>query len=96
MQINSRTYLNVILTVIAVLLLVWVAQSPPRLDTGGSAYAQETRNTEQDRQLRQTISTPELTAAVMAVAKANESIAKELNGVAKAINNVAKATSSGR
>jgi hypothetical protein len=96
MQINSRTYLNVILTVIAVLLLVWVAQSPPRLDMSTSAYAQETRNAEQERQLRQTISAPELVAAVMAIAKANESIAKELNGVAKAINNAAKTSSSSK
>jgi hypothetical protein len=40
MEMNGRSYQNIILTVIAVLLLVLVAQTPSRIGLATAAYAQ--------------------------------------------------------
>ena len=90
MQINSRTYLNLILTVIAVLLLGLVIQAPGLLSPGAPAYAQE-KNVQQQRYISQTTAGEGSAAATEKVATANQEIARQIGEVAKAINNLSKA-----
>ena len=81
------TYLNLILTVIAVLLLVIAAQLPFRLDLASPAQA---KNEQQERYLNQIGSGAETAAATREVAQANREIARELGAIAKAIESVSK------
>jgi uncharacterized protein YdbL (DUF1318 family) len=93
MKLDSRTYLNVILTVIAVLLVALVMQVPTRLDTTTAAYAatrEPGKDEQQTRYLSALGSGGDSAAATQAVAKANEQIAREVGEVAKAIQLVSK------
>lgn len=89
MRMDSRTYLNVILTVIAVLLLVLAAQIPARLDPATSAYAAD-KNEQQQRYLTQTSSDILVAQATEKVAKANQEVARQIGQMAKALESVGR------
>ena len=81
MSLNSKTYQNVMLTAIAVLLLVLAAQMPVRLDVAQSAYARE----KEERYGGEGTKTEAM------IARANQDIASSIDGVAKAIDDLGKA-----
>ena len=86
---NSRTYLNVILTVIAVLLLVSALQSPVRLGVSTTAQA---ANEAEKKYFADTVSAGQgpMVAATEKMAVANQEIARQVGAVAKSIDGVAR------
>jgi len=89
MQLNSRTYLNVILTVIAVLLLVLATQMPWRIGATSAAYGQDKPEVSRDY-LAVNPSGDKVSAATESVAEANKEIARQIGEVAKALQSVSK------
>ena len=91
MKLDSRTYMNVILTVIAVLLLVMVVQPTAQLDPTSAAYAAREKSTKNEQQQARwgQLGVGE-SEATKQVAAANDRIAREVGEVAKAIRTVAK------
>lgn len=100
MRIDSKTYLNFILTVIAVLLLVLAAQIPLRLDPATSARAANSNYGtavagDQGGVKDIGITTDQgLSRAVDKVAAANLQIAKAIEGVGSQIGAVNKSMGS--
>lgn len=88
MELNARTYQNIILTVIAVLLLVLVAQTPSRIGIATSAAAQPVAGT------AQFAGAPgqrdALAESALEIAKQIGENAKAIQAVATSIDNVAK------
>ncbi|MBN1867715.1 hypothetical protein JW916_10520 [Candidatus Sumerlaeota bacterium] len=86
---DSKTYLNAILTAIALLLLV-IALQRPAPELGSSAYAQD-RNEQQRRYLSETSDQALIAQATEKVANANLEIARQIGEMGKAIGKVSSA-----
>lgn len=85
---KTRIYTNCILTVIALLLLMLMLQSPSGLQLSSSAYAVSDR-------IPESVTRDPLTAAAIEdLARATREVANENGSIAKAIKSVAKAIAS--